>query len=62
MIGLDRAGSRILIRGAQQNFDPRGGPSPKLLKIAWKLHDFEKILGAEGPGPQGSLDPPVLDL
>ena len=44
---------------------PRGALSPKFvqnrgfsLKIAWKVHDFEDILGARGsPGPQGSLDP-----
>ena len=52
-----RRGSRILVRGAQQSFDSL---SPKFahnrgvsLKIAWKLHDFEEILGARGPGPPG---------
>ena len=50
-------------QGGPAEFWPQGGPEPKMyrknrgvsLKIAWKLHDFEKkILGArEGPGPPG---------
>ncbi len=62
---LRMAGSRILVRGGQPSFDPKGGAlSPKFaqnrgfsLTIAWKRHDFEKILGARGdwaPGPPGS--------
>ena len=49
-------GSRILVRGAQQSFDPKRGQSPKFarngfsLKIACKLHDFEEILGAKSWG------------
>ena len=34
-----------------QNLLKRGGGVP--LKIAWKLHDFENILGASGPSPPG---------
>ncbi len=63
--GKFRGGSRILVRG-QQSFDPRGGAEPKIcsklgfpLKIAWKLHDCEKILGAQGAGP---LRPPWIRL
>ncbi len=49
-------------QGALRSFDPRGGLSPKFaqhgvfsIKIAWKLHDFEKILGGgRPPGPPGS--------
>ena len=48
-------------QGGQWSFDPKGGLSPKFaqnrgfpLKIAWKLHDFEEILGAGLPGPPGS--------
>ena len=50
-------GSRILVQGAQRSFDPKGGGgwAPNLLKIDWKLHDFEKR--TEGQG--GPLDPPV---
>ncbi len=50
-------------QGGQQSFNPKGGLSPKFaqnkgfsLKIAWKLHDFEEILGARG----APLDP-LLD-
>ena len=40
-----RFGSRILVEGGQWSFDPRGEPWAKaLLKIAWKLCDFENIL------------------
>ncbi len=47
--------------GGQWSFDPREGAlSPKFaqnrgfpLKIAWKLHGFEEILGAGGPGSAG---------
>ncbi len=52
-----RGGSRILVRGAQRSFDPRGWAlTPKFahnrgfpLKISWKLHDFEINLGGRGP-------------
>ena len=55
--------SRILVRGAQQ-FWPQGALSPKIAQNRvspdnWNLHDFEKILGARGPGFQGPLDPLV---
>ena len=44
-----------MVGGSQRSFDPRGGGlSKNSLKIARKLHDFEKILGAGGPGPPGS--------
>ncbi len=56
----NRRGSRVLVRGASRVLTPRGDPEPKTaqnrcfsLKIAWKLHGFEEILGARGiPGPQ----------
>ncbi len=58
-----RGRSRILVRGGQQSFDPRGALSPKFaqnrgfsLKIACKLHDFGKLLG-QGPEPLGPPDP-----
>ena len=45
-------------QGASGVLTPRGALSPKFaqnrgfaLKIAWKLHDFGKILGARGTGP-----------
>ena len=45
--------SRILVRGASGVLTPGGPWTQKLLKIAWKLHDFNKIVGAGGgPGPQ----------
>ncbi len=59
-----RGWSRILVREPSRVLTPEGGLSPKFaqnrgffLKIAWKLNDFEKILGARGgraPGPPGS--------
>ena len=45
--------------GGLQSFDPRGRWAKNLLKIrvslkiAWKLHDFEKKFGAWRPGPPG---------
>ena len=47
---------------------PRGGPEPKIcskyigvsLKIAWKLHDFEEILGAKGGGSVLPGPPPRI--
>ena len=55
----DPGASRVLIRG-QRCFDP-SGPGPKIaqnrgfpLKIAWKVHDFEKNLGGKG-GPPGPI-------
>ena len=30
MTNLGRHGSRILVRGAQQSFDPKGGPEAKI--------------------------------
>ena len=60
-----RGGSRILVGGPSGVLTPRGAQSPKFaqnrgssLKIAWKLHDFEQILGAR-EGPQDPLDPVV---
>ena len=45
--------------GASRILTRRGGPEPKIcsnrgfsFKIPWKLHDFEEILGARGPGAQ----------
>ena len=59
----EKQGSRILVRGASGVLTPVGALSAKfaqnmggggLLKIAWKLHDFEKTLRCKGgPGPQG---------
>ncbi len=46
-------------QGAQWSFDPRGARAQNMLKIAWKLRDFEKILGTGGPAP---LDPQVRSL
>ncbi len=50
-----RHGSRVLVRGPSGVLTPRGAMSPKFaqnwgssLKIAWKQHDFEEILGAKG--------------
>ena len=63
---------RILARwcpGPDPGFWSGGALSPKFaqnrgfpLAIAWKLHDFEQILGGKrgSPGPQGPLDPPVV--
>ncbi len=57
-----RGGSRILVRGAQQSFDPKGGPEPKIfLKIGFFPLKLLEILGARGkPGPQGPLDPQLV--
>ncbi len=53
----DWGGSRILVRGPVE-FWPQGDWAQNLLKIgvfplriAWKLHDFEKNLGARGRPP-----------
>ena len=43
-------------QGGLRSFAQKRGFS---FKIAWKMHDFEKILGQGGPGPQGPLDPLV---
>ena len=61
---MRRDRSRILV-GAQWSCDPRGGPWAQnllkiglfSLKITWKLHDSEQILGTRGPQPP--LDPLV---
>ena len=46
--------------GAVEVGPPLGALNPKFaqnrgfsLKIAWKLHDFEEIMGARGRGPLG---------
>ncbi len=45
---LPRVGSRILVRGASRILTPGGPRAQNLLQIAWKLDDFETILGAGG--------------
>ncbi len=45
-----RGGSRILVGGAEE-FSPQGAWAQNLLKIAWKQHDFEKIIEGS-PRPQ----------
>ena len=50
----DSGGSRILVRGRPSRvLIPRDGTEPKMcsksLKIAWKLHDFEKKSWGQGP-------------
>ncbi len=54
-----RGGFRFLFRGPSRVFTPGGALSPTFaqnrgfpLKIAWKLHDFGKILRAKGQGSQ----------
>ena len=55
------SGSRILVRGAQQNFDPRGAAAPKICsKLPENCMILKKILEARGPVPQAPLDPPVI--
>ena len=57
-------------QGVQQNLDPMGGPELKICskqgashKIAWKLHDFEEIVGARGAqAPRALLDPQLSVL
>ena len=68
-IGDFRCQSRTLVRGAQQSFDPKGFPEPKIclklggfpkncLKTAW----FWRNLGGKGGrAPRAPLDP-LLDL
>ena len=46
---LDRGEFRILVGGPSGVLIPGGPWAQNLLKIAWKLLDFEKILGAGGP-------------
>ena len=46
---LKWAVKRRIHRGPAE-FWPQGGLSPKFAKIAWKLHDFEKILEGGGSG------------
>ncbi len=62
-----RRGSRILVRGAQWSWPQGGALSPQFarnrvfsLEIAWKLYDFEEILGATGRAPRASPLGPLL--
>ncbi len=50
-------GSRILVRGAQRSFDPRGDPEPKIcLKMPENCMILKKSQGRPA-SPQGPLDP-----
>ena len=58
--GVAGADQGFWSRGSRGVLTPRGALSPKFaqhrwfsLHIAWKLHDFEEILGARGSGPPG---------
>ena len=59
----------FLSGGPSRVLTPRGVPEPKIsktknsvsLKIAWKLHDFEKNLGQGGKGARGQGGPDPLD-
>ncbi len=47
-----RGGSRILVRGVQRSFDPRGSPEPKICsKLPENCMILNKSWGQGGPGP-----------
>ena len=68
LVCIFRRGSRILVRGAQQSFGPKGGAlSPKFAQIGGfpltlpeNCMIFKKSWGQGGLGPQAPLDPLLI--